>query len=566
VSELPVPASSSVVPSPEGPVRYGRYILIDRLGAGGMAEVFRALTVGAEQFQSLVVVKRILSHLCANPAFVKMFIDEAKLCGQLSHPNVIRVHDFGKVEGQYFIAMEYVQGRNLGPIIRRLAERRERMPPLIAAEIIRQAARGLAYAHHMTASDGKPLGIIHRDISPGNVMVAHTGEVKVLDFGVARVENRFRKTTTDPGQLKGKAGYLSPEQIASSGFDHRADIFPMGILLHEMLTGRRLFRGVSATESMSMIKSMPIPAPSQFNPDVPPALDAIVERALQRSPDARYQSAAALADDLESLLLEGRFSSHELPRFMQTFFQEDSLGERLDLSREDIQELIRRADKSGAHAIAAADAPRVGAAAKADSPSELSMLEQWPAPDLDTPEPEPVRRKPVLLVAGAIVAVSAALGLTMLLRPGRHGRNVAAAPIAAAPPALAAAAAAKAAVTPAEAPAPRAATTVTISISSDPTGAMVSQPGSPTILGVTPIELSFARAPVGLTFRVAKPGYVEGLLKVVPDTDKPVLVTLAMNNPAPSPASTPTAAPAARGSSHNGKKVRNALPMDPFSK
>jgi serine/threonine-protein kinase len=169
-----VPAPSSVVPSPEGPVRYGRYVLIDRLGAGGMAEVFRALTVGAEQFQSLVVVKRILSHLCANPAFVKMFIDEAKLCGQLSHPNVIRVHDFGKQEGQYFIAMEYVQGRNLGPIIRRLAERRERMPPLIAAEIIRQAARGLAYAHFMTASDGKPLGIIHRDISPGNVMVSYT--------------------------------------------------------------------------------------------------------------------------------------------------------------------------------------------------------------------------------------------------------------------------------------------------------------------------------------------------------------------------------------------------------
>ena len=267
-----------------GPVRFGRYVLVDRLGVGGMAEVFRALVLGPEEFQRVVVVKRILPSLCANPAFIKMFIDEARVCGRMSHPNVIQVHEFGRQQQHYFIAMEYLHGRNLNHILARLVEQRANLPPTIAAEIMRQACRGLAYAHGLRAVDGKPLGIIHRDVSPGNLMVAYTGEVKVLDFGVARVESRFRLGTTDPGHVKGKASYLAPEQLTGEGVDHRADIFAAGILLYEMLTTRRLFKSHSAMDTMDMVRSMPIPVPSHATRRCRPALDAIVARALERQP------------------------------------------------------------------------------------------------------------------------------------------------------------------------------------------------------------------------------------------------------------------------------------------
>jgi serine/threonine protein kinase len=547
-------------------VRFGRYVLIDRLGFGGMAEVFRALAVGAEQFQSVVVVKRILAHLGSNPAFIKMFIDEAKLCGQLSHPNVIRVHDFGKQEGQYFLAMEYVQGRNLGLIIHRLGERRERMPPMIAAEIARQAARGLAYAHSLTASDGKPLGIIHRDISPGNVMVAYSGLVKLLDFGVARVENRFRKSLTDPGHLKGKAGYLAPEQLTAQGFDHRADIFSMGILLHEMLTGHRLFRGASPTETMMKIKSMPIVAPSQSNPAVPAHLDDIVMRALQRTPADRYQTASALADDLEALLLEARASSAEVPRFMQTFFEEDSHGERLDLSREDIQELIRRADKSGS---LPAVVPKA-AATDPEAAATLAMLDQWPEPEPEEVAP-PAHGHRLVAVAGVLVAAMAALAVGRFFRDG-HVKPGPGAKAGSPAAAIAPTEIPRTAVTGAATPAPQAArllADVKISISSEPAGATVTRgaataatgtgPDQGPALGVTPLDLAFPKSTAPLWFRITKTGYVEGLLKIVPDGDKPALVTLAKA------AASRSALSPTDPQSQNGKKVRNALPMDPFS-
>jgi eukaryotic-like serine/threonine-protein kinase len=180
------PPATAPTATSEGPQRYGRYILIDRLGAGGMAEVFRALVIGPEQFQRIVVVKRILPHLSADPNFVRMFISEATICGRLNHPNIIHVHEFGKVEDHYFIAMEYVQGRTLNSILARLASRNEFMRPTIAADIARQTCLALGYAHALTSVEGQPLGVVHRDVTPSNVMVAYAGGVKVLDFGIAR--------------------------------------------------------------------------------------------------------------------------------------------------------------------------------------------------------------------------------------------------------------------------------------------------------------------------------------------------------------------------------------------
>src|SRR5436190_5126830 len=335
--------ASSVVPisgSVPGPKRYGRYVLIDRMGEGGMAEVFRALVVGPEQFQRMVVVKRVLPSLSARPGFIKMFIDEATLCGRLSHPNIIQVHEFGREGGQYFIVMEYVQGRNLNHVVSRLVQAERLMPPTIAAEITRQLCRGLAYAHGLTAVDGKPLGIIHRDVSPGNVMVSYAGAVKVLDFGIARVQDKFRTGSTDPGHVKGKSAYLAPEQLSHQGFDHRADIFATGIVLHEMLTGRRLFKAATGEETMQRVRSMPIPRPSQANPKVPAGLDSIVMRALQRSPAERYPNAGQMADALEAYLLEQRFSSQELPRFITTLFKDDGSHDQVHLTPQELQAVM----------------------------------------------------------------------------------------------------------------------------------------------------------------------------------------------------------------------------------
>lgn len=580
--------SAQSADEPWVPARYGRYILLDRLGKGGMAEVFRALVVGPEQFQSVVVVKRILPHLCANTAFVRMFIDEARLCGRLSHPNIIRVHDFGQQDGQHFIAMEYLQGRNLTAVIRRLVERREFIVPAMAAEIIRQACRGLAYAHELGAADGKPLGIIHRDVSPGNVMVAHSGAVKVLDFGVARVENRFRRSMTDPGHVKGKAAYLAPEQLSSAPFDHRADIFATGILLHELLTGRRLFKGVTSVDSMELVKTMLIPPPSSVNAKVPPRLDEIVLQALARAPGERFQSATAMADALEEFVLEARFSSQELPSFMSRLFGEEMQRERIDISPEDLQALMGRelSEKIITHLVqgerdgttAAPASPGEGSAGvpatagtgevQPEAPEAAPLLAQWP--ELASGEQgqsdrgaAPPRGRGRKLAAGLATFAVAALGI-LILRGGSTPPP--------APPRVAAGLAAPAAqVKPApttgaferapapvpaaipttrdQAPAPAA--TVQISISSTPPRAAVYRAGVKASLGLTPLVITAARGTELVTFRVSKPGYVEGVLEVVPDADKPALVTLARS--------------AAGRPARNDQKVRNALPSDPFA-
>jgi serine/threonine-protein kinase len=339
------------------PQRYGRYVLVDRLGAGGMAEVFRALMVGPEQFQRVVVVKRILPHLSANPSFTRMFIDEATLCGRLSHPNIIQVHEFGKQDDQYFIAMEYVRGRSLHNIMGRLAERQQHMPVTVAAEIIRQTCRGLAYAHELTDPEGKPLNLIHRDVAPGNVVVAYTGAVKVLDFGIARVANEFRIGQTDPGQVKGKSAYIAPEQVAPGPFDHRADIFCAGILLHEMLSGRRLFRGETAVKTLKLVEEHPIPLPSEIRPEVPGTLEAIAMRALERDPRKRYQSATEMADALEGFLIEQKVSSKELPQFMQELFSEESRRSELRLTERELAAVVDFHDTSGAGAVVPSTTP-----------------------------------------------------------------------------------------------------------------------------------------------------------------------------------------------------------------
>jgi serine/threonine protein kinase len=551
----------------KGAVRFGRYVLVDRLGVGGMAEVFRALVLGPEEFQRVVVVKRILPTLSANPAFIKMFIDEAKVTGRMSHPNVIQVHEFGRHQQQHFIAMEYLHGRNLNNILARLVERRQNLPPSIAAEIIRQACRGLAYAHGLRAVDGKPLGIVHRDVSPGNVIVAYTGETKVRDFGVARVESRFRLGTTDPGHVKGKASYLAPEQLTGQGVDHRADIFAAGILLYEMLTTRRLFNSRSTNDTMDLVRSMPIPAPSHSNPQVPAALDEIVARALERDLSLRYQDAGEMADALESYLVENRFAAQEMPAFMRQLYPEENVTWQVPLGTAELSALSRDdpgEDTEGLFVMADLESAPPRSASQV-TPQPPSAVADWPELDADLVERRPRSRSGLKLglVAGGVVAAVALVLFNGAFRTksGPLGVHAPAAPApTSAPAAPAPTPAAPAAAPTASAVAAAASSQVAISISSDPPGATVYDANGERSLGVTPVVLSLPRGTEPVLFRVSKPGHVEGQLRLVPDSDRPAVVSLARSN-SNSSSHSRRRGPRAEGT----EKVRNAVPLDPFA-
>src|SRR5262245_11827249 len=234
-----VGAEGNLSPLP-GAKPFGQYYLLDRIGAGVMAEVFLAIALGPEGFQRTLVIKRMLPHLSQDRAFVRMFVDEAKLCGLLSHPNLVQIFEFGSIEESFFIAMEHVQGETLSAVRAKLAEAGRIAPVAASLEIARQVCLGLHYAHSVKSATGQPLGIIHRDISPSNLMLTYHGGVKILDFGIARVAEELRETHTQAGTMKGKVAYMSPEQIRMEPVDSRVDVFAIGVVLHEMLTARRL--------------------------------------------------------------------------------------------------------------------------------------------------------------------------------------------------------------------------------------------------------------------------------------------------------------------------------------
>ena len=309
------------------PEPFGKYYLVDKIATGGMAEIFKAKTYSHGGFENLMVIKRILSHLGENEDFVEMFIDEAKVSVALQHANITRIYDFGKIVNNYFIAMECVDGKDVRNLLRKLARRREYLPIEFAAYIAHQACRGLAYAHAKRDVDGKPYGIVHRDMSPANILVSYEGDVKIADFGIAKAE--LNSGTTDAGTLKGKFEYMSPEQARGEDIDGRSDLFSLGIVLHEMLTGRRLFKGDGNAASLEKIKTGDIPAPSQVNQRVPKALDDIVMRALARDRTERYASAQEMQKALERYIPETvDVSRNNLTRFMQSIFEQEIIDER----------------------------------------------------------------------------------------------------------------------------------------------------------------------------------------------------------------------------------------------
>ncbi|HWE30325.1 MAG TPA: serine/threonine-protein kinase, partial [Polyangia bacterium] len=283
------------------PVLFGKYELVQRLGNGGMAEVWRARIKGPAGFSRSLVIKRILPHLAQDNSFVDMFISEAQLSAKLSHPNIIQVFELGEVDGEYYIAMEYVRGRDLQSFARGHLAERGPVPPVVTAYVMREVCGALGYAHEFRDEDGNLVRLIHRDVSPSNVMISNDGSVKLLDFGIAKAlaESGDR---TQTGTLKGKFAYMAPEQLEGNDFDHRADIFAAGIILHETLVGKRLFRGNNDLKTIALVKSANVVPPSQLNPAVPPELDRIALKALARDPDQRYQSASQMATDLDEVV------------------------------------------------------------------------------------------------------------------------------------------------------------------------------------------------------------------------------------------------------------------------
>ena len=274
-----------------------RYRITERVAAGGMAEVFRGVAESLQGFRKNIAIKRILPALTQNKKFVAMFLDEARLSLSLQHTNIVQVFDIGHADDTYFIVMEYVDGVDLKGLIEWRRRLGKRMPLAVALHLINEICKGLAYAHEMVHPEtGKPLGIVHRDISPPNVLISKQGEVKVVDFGLAKASSQIE--TTDPGVVKGKMSYLSPEAARGEDVDSRADLFAVGILLYELLTGKRLFYGETDYQTVELVRNARIPPIKAQNPEVEQELEDIVRKALAKRKEDRYQTTLDLQDAL----------------------------------------------------------------------------------------------------------------------------------------------------------------------------------------------------------------------------------------------------------------------------
>ncbi len=302
------------------PHPFGKYVLLERINVGGMAEVFKAKTFGVEGFERLLAVKRILPNIAEDEEFITMFIDEAKIAVQLQHANIAQIFDLGKVEDSFFIALEYVHGKDLRSIFDRMRSRGEMLPIPLACHIMMQVCEGLDYAHNKRDAQGRELHLIHRDISPQNVLIGFEGEVKLIDFGIAKAAGKA--STTQAGILKGKFGYMSPEQVRGLPIDKRSDIFAVGIVLYELLTGERLFVGETDFSTLEKVRNVEIVSPSSYNKKIPQQLEKLILKSLARDPEDRYQNAIDLHDDLQSFLYSvGEFFSRkDLAAWMKKSF------------------------------------------------------------------------------------------------------------------------------------------------------------------------------------------------------------------------------------------------------
>jgi serine/threonine protein kinase len=304
--------------APTDPVPFGKYYLLGLIARGGMAEVYRARMQSGDK--QLFAVKVMRPQLAREARFIDMFNREGKLAMMLRNRCIVETLEIGQHDGRHYIAMEYIGGRDLTQVLRRCQETQQRIPVPHAVYIAARIAEGLHFAHTLVGPDGRPLNIVNRDVSPSNVRLSYDGDVKLLDFGIAQALMKF---TSEIGILKGKFSYMSPEQIRGMPLDARTDVFSAGIILHEMLTTEKLFRGDTEFALMEKVRKAEVPPPSNFNRRVTPELDAISLKALARDVADRYQNAAQLAADLDGLIAGYRFDPKELRQFMRQLFRKE---------------------------------------------------------------------------------------------------------------------------------------------------------------------------------------------------------------------------------------------------
>lgn len=307
--------------------RFGKYLLMEKLAVGGMAQLYRAKITGIQGFEKLIAIKTILPHLTNEKELLNAFIDEAKLAALLHHQNIVQIYDFGSMEGSYFIAMEYLLGKDLRHILHQAQNKGKPIRDELALYIISRVCSGLDYAHHLKDYQGKPLNIIHRDISPQNIFITYEGEVKIVDFGIAKAASQ--STITQFGMIKGKISYMSPEQASGQPIDHRSDIFSTGILLYEMVTHKRMFTGADTMQILAKVSKAEFEPPEVARSGLSPKIYEIINKSLAKDRDQRYQSCGDMLADIEECLISLALSpsARTLSQYMKELFHDEIVAE-----------------------------------------------------------------------------------------------------------------------------------------------------------------------------------------------------------------------------------------------
>ena len=456
VLATPPPAPQVEEEEPTDGVKFGQYVLLNKIATGGMAEVWKARMRGVEGFQKIVAIKKILPHLSDNQDFIEMFIDEAKLAAQLNHNNIIHIYDLGKIQSSYYIAMEYVDGSDLKTILKRSGERNQPLSSELAVFVASKIASALDYAHRKRDFEDQEIGLVHRDVSPQNVLISEEGDIKLCDFGIAKAASKASQTQA--GALKGKLQYMSPEQAWGRNVDRRSDIFALAAVLFEMLTNRKLFTGENEMSILEQVREAKVVAPSELNDEVTPEIDAIVRKALQKDPADRYQTAGEMARDLDSVLysLRPTPTSADLAIFMHHLSTSDAMPAPVPQQHVEEAETAFAANelRPKAKPVVVAPAP-VPVAAPIVAPVVAAVPAAAPMPSWDAP-PAVVetgeKRSPILPIAiGAVVLIGGGLAYFMTRgtshAPAAATSTVRSAPVTAASPALTASTPATSAVT-----------------------------------------------------------------------------------------------------------------------
>ncbi len=304
---------------PAKPIRIGKYSLLAKIASGGMAEIYLARMAGPAGFEKLVVIKRILPHLAEDTHFIEMFLDEARIAARLDHPNIVQIYDLGTEGNEFFIAMEHLAGCPFSQLVIATKENRRRLDPYLCAALMAQACDGLYFAHNARSPDGQSLAIVHRDINHRNLVITFSGVVKIVDFGIAKSRDKLVKTNV--GRVKGTIPYMSPEQVSGKEIDHRSDIFSLGIVFYEMLTLKSLFKRTNNPATIKAILDDEIPPLSKYRPDLDPAIEMVLDRALARDPEERYQNARDMQRDLHNAMdnAGSRISPAEISEYMELY-------------------------------------------------------------------------------------------------------------------------------------------------------------------------------------------------------------------------------------------------------